>query len=576
MSWRGILRRAGITSDGNNVDVMGIIRAANIMTTRGEIFYVHSGIGTDVVGEKNRPQSPFATIDYAVGQCTASRGDHIVVLPGHVETVVAAGGLDLDVAGITIWFLGEGSNRAYITFTSDADADIDVDAANVSLINPLFITGIDALTGPIDVNAADFKIVDGEWRDAAAKAATDCIVATAAAIRLQIDGWKFLPSTTGTQKQSNIQLNGVDDAILKNIDIRGDFATGNIENVTDEILNARLENIFLDNTNSTPKPGIVGDANMTGHAKNVRIRVASGTTFVSNVGKMSWDNDCVGFNADGGAGDPIGTAPSNSIEGKIDTIQAELSGTAGVTSFPAGAAADDAVSLAEVLRYAQENIVRGGTVLPATQSIYDLLAGANGIATFPAAAVPDDGVSIAEVLRDLWDAVRNGTGGAEPATNKSVMDYLGVSPAFFVPGLGYAVTKDCDLSGANDDLFTVTGKVLVTLIAGEVTTVLSGAEAFQLRIKTDNIALCAATTIDTDADGTHYMLSGDFGDAMNGGSTPGLRAADVNSVGARGQFVVGDAGGTCTIESNTTGNGGTISFTLFYLPLEASAAVAAA
>ena len=36
------------------------------------------------------------------------------------------------------------------------------------------------------------------------------------------------------------------------------------------------------------------------------------------------------------------------------------------------------LSLAEVARYTQENVVNGGTVLPATCSIYDLLAGANG------------------------------------------------------------------------------------------------------------------------------------------------------------------------------------------------------
>ena len=72
------------------------------------------------------------------------------------------------------------------------------------------------------------------------------------------------------------------------------------------------------------------------------------------------------------------------------------------------------------------------------------------------------------------------------------------------------------------------------------------------------------------------MVTGDFGDTLNGGSTPGVRAADVNSLGARGSFVVGDAGGTATIESNTTGNGGAILFTLYYLPLEAGAGIVAA
>lgn len=183
------------------------------------------------------------------------------------------------------------------------------------------------------------------------------------------------------------------------------------------------------------------------------------------------------------------------------------------------------------------------------------------------------------ITKNIVDTATGSTWSAEGWDGNSNRDFSGGSdkPAMlFVPGLGYGVTKSCDLSGANDDLFTVTGKVLITLLAGEVTTTLSGAESFQLRIKTDNIALCAATTIDTDGDGTQYLLSGDFGDTMNGGSTPGLRAADVNSLGGRGSFVVGDAGGTATIESNTTGNNGVILFTLFYLPLESDASVAAA
>lgn len=56
-----------------------------------------------------------------------------------------------------------------------------------------------------------------------------------------------------------------------------------------------------------------------------------------------------------------------------------------------------------------------------------MLAGAGGITTWPTAAPPADGISLAEAIRDIWDALRNGTGGTEPATNKSVIDALGVT-----------------------------------------------------------------------------------------------------------------------------------------------------
>lgn len=320
MSFAGDLIKSGILTDGKNITVEGNIRSSNLLTTRGKIWYVHSGVGSDVASRGKLATKPFATLDYAVGKCSASRGDIIYCLPGHTETIAAAAGLDLDVAGITVVFLGEGENKATITFTTAVTADMDVDADDITLINPRFLTGVDALVGPIDINAADFKIVNGEYHDVAAKAATDCIVAVPAAARLVIDGWKYFTSTTGTQKQSNIQLNGVDDATLKNIDIRGDFETGCVENVIDEVLNIRLENIILDNVDAAPSPCIVVDTNATGHAKNVKCRTASGTTYISQVGKINWASDCEGFSTDGYGGEPLGTAVGTGVEGKVDVI----------------------------------------------------------------------------------------------------------------------------------------------------------------------------------------------------------------------------------------------------------------
>jgi hypothetical protein len=299
----------------------GVFTIFDISRHPASIFFVHSGTGTDADGHGESPDSPFATIDYAVGKCTANAGDVIYAMPGHNEVLAAAADLDLDVIGITVIFLGEGDDKAKVTFGTDAGADMDVDAANVTLINPKFVAAVDALTGPIDVNAADFKIINGEYHDATDINTIDCIVAVADATRMKIHGWKFYKANEGgTQKQSNIQLNGVDDAELFDIDIRGDFATGNIENLTDEVLNIRMKNIYLDNLNATPKPGIVLDADADGLAENVKIRVASGVTYVSNVSDINW-NDSYGIGTDGyDLGDPIGTAAATGLEGKIDTI----------------------------------------------------------------------------------------------------------------------------------------------------------------------------------------------------------------------------------------------------------------
>lgn len=322
-----MIRDYNIANDANIQlhKILGATLGGQILT--GELFWV--GDSGDAAYDKMRSRVPaanmFTDLDVAVGACTASRGDIIICLEGFNQSVIAAGGLDLDVAGITIVFLGSGTSQAKITFGTDVAADMDVDAANITMIRPKFVAGIDSLTGPIDVNSTDFTIIDGEWHDATDIETTDCIIATSGATRLKIDGWKFFHGTeTGDQKQSNIQLNGCDDVVLKNIDIRGDFFVGCIENVTDEVLNIRLKNIILDNLNATPKPALYLDANATGHAQNCHFRVASGTTFVSSVGLINWGADCLGFSTDGYAGDQIGTSAAGGIEAQVTTIASDL------------------------------------------------------------------------------------------------------------------------------------------------------------------------------------------------------------------------------------------------------------
>lgn len=317
------IRDYNIANDAQ-IQLHKIMGGAGLFCT-GEIFWV--GTSGDSSYNAMRSRIPadhlFTSIDTAVGSCVANRGDVIAVMEGHSEAVAAAAGLDLDVAGITVVFLGSGTSKANITFGTATTADMDVDAADITLVNPKFVAAIDALAGPIDVNSTDFTIINGEYHDATDINTIDCVIATSGATRMKIKGWKFFRANEGgTQKQSNIQLNGVDDAVLEDIDIRGDFATGNIENVTDEVLNIRLKNVYLDNLNATPKPGIVLDSNADGHAENVHIRVASGTTYVSDLSDINWASNCLGYNADGGGGEPIGTAIATGVEGKIDIIDA--------------------------------------------------------------------------------------------------------------------------------------------------------------------------------------------------------------------------------------------------------------
>jgi hypothetical protein len=142
---------------------------ANGMTIRGiplqqshpgEVFWVNSttvlakgGIGSSD-GNKGTYQQPFATIDYAISKCTASRGDIIMVMPGHTETITTDGGIACDVAGVAIVGLGSGSLRPKVILDTAAAAAVTVSAANVTLHNIIFEASFADVTNAIDVTAA--------------------------------------------------------------------------------------------------------------------------------------------------------------------------------------------------------------------------------------------------------------------------------------------------------------------------------------------------------------------------------------------------------------------------------------
>ncbi len=96
---------------------------------------------------------PFRTIDYAIGRCTASRGDIIMVMPGHAETLSSASAITLDVAGVAIVGLGTGTLRPTLTFSA-TDATMVISAANCTLVNIILQAGIAEVVTALSLTAA--------------------------------------------------------------------------------------------------------------------------------------------------------------------------------------------------------------------------------------------------------------------------------------------------------------------------------------------------------------------------------------------------------------------------------------
>ena len=249
-----------------------------------KIFFVasadsvgYSDLQQEFPVDKDGEVRVFTTIQAAVDAATASRGDVIYVMPGHVETVTAAAGLSLDKAGITLIGYGNGDLRPQINFTTAVGADMDVDAANITMKNFRFTGGIDALTGPIDVNAANFTMLDCVTQDVTGQA-TDFIVTDANADGLTIDGWTH-KGAAAAGADTAISIVGGDNISIDNFNIDGNFAVAAIENVTTAAVNlnvgARSQGNLARNRNS-------GDVILTS--------VATTTGFVNNIFSRLADN----------------------------------------------------------------------------------------------------------------------------------------------------------------------------------------------------------------------------------------------------------------------------------------------
>ena len=145
-----------------------------IQTHPGKVFWVYNGtallsgqIGGSN-GNKGTFDAPFSTIEYAVSQCTANRGDIVFVKPGHAETISTAAILTLDVAGVAIVGLGKGSNRPTLTFTAAA-ANVPITAVNVTVHNILHVANfadvVSAYTATGTATPTDFTVDSCEFRD---------------------------------------------------------------------------------------------------------------------------------------------------------------------------------------------------------------------------------------------------------------------------------------------------------------------------------------------------------------------------------------------------------------------------
>jgi len=261
----------------------GILVFSDQRQSTGSIFFVDDS-GTDAAGNGRNPDNPVATIDYAVGLCTAGAGDVIYVMPGHAESVATS--ITMDVAGVSIIGLGHGHSRPTLTTTAATDC-ITVTAADCRIENIIFaVPGIDAVTADINVAGARCSIVNtvhhGSTTD---KNKVDIITITATGHDCLVDGARIYNKTV--EVVGGIVLEGAAERVeIANVMVQDaiGFTGGSISDEATALMlyvhnstfsNAKADTVVAEFGNNTT--GVMRDCFINGRHTTIQSNVTTGT-----------------------------------------------------------------------------------------------------------------------------------------------------------------------------------------------------------------------------------------------------------------------------------------------------------
>lgn len=206
------------------------LNGSPVATASSELFYVRSTTGSDTRGNDQGLswKKPFATLDYANDQCTASQGCTIILLPYHAETEAAAASIaTLNVAGVNV--IGIGEEAAMPSFTiAHADGTLTVSAADIRLSGIRFVSNLDNVKVLLTMSAtSDGSIVENcQFRDSAAdKDYLVGISVAAAAHGVKIKNNSFMTTAAAGGNNAILTLAVTGLEVIGNV-AHGKFATG--------------------------------------------------------------------------------------------------------------------------------------------------------------------------------------------------------------------------------------------------------------------------------------------------------------------------------------------------------------
>lgn len=286
--------------NGNQLERYGAIsKVLPLMAPNAKVFFVgattlpsYQDYIDDFGPDKQGANRTFATLAAALADANVvdARGDVILVLPGHTESIASAGALTVSKSGVSVVGLGNGDARPTLTFNTATTATAVISAANVSFQNVIFdLTGIDAVASPINVQAAGVTFDGCKFINATALAqSTLGIVTTAAGTKLTVKNSMFV-GTSDAGTTSVIRIVGGADHVFDNNTFHGAYGSGvgAIENTTTAATNVVIKNNTINNLTASSTKAVTVLSGTTGFIANNRMQILSGTAPIT-AAAMSW------------------------------------------------------------------------------------------------------------------------------------------------------------------------------------------------------------------------------------------------------------------------------------------------
>lgn len=242
-----------------------------------DVYYVDSVNGDDGRSGKSVGTS-LATLDVAVGKCTANQGDVICLMPNHAEAKAVTGDIaTIDVAGLSIIGLGYGDQIPTFSL-GHAGATMTISAADTKLFNIQALSTITDVAVGITMGAtSDRSIIENcEFRDTAAN--KDLLVGIS--IAAAANGVKILNNDFRTTAAAGTN-NAILSAAVTDLEVRdniafGKFATG-VMKTSGVLTRANIRNNVFVNAEAAVAIALSGTTS-TGILANNRL---GGTTSIA-------------------------------------------------------------------------------------------------------------------------------------------------------------------------------------------------------------------------------------------------------------------------------------------------------